>query len=121
MGKRGVINPIYGMTNAAFFGKIRSSLRQQWGYSKPHKDAMKRAKVPYVGEGKRRVSVRCEKCHTEYDEKGNPIRSIGTVLDITETKIAEQKLVLLKRHTELKKALEPAKPLFANPKLRPVK
>ena len=85
MGKRGVINPVYGMTDAAFFGKIRSSLRQQWKYSKPHKDAMRRAKVPYVGEGRRRVSVRCEKCHAEY--------AIGEKIVTGTTKTGKEKKV----------------------------
>lgn len=43
---------------------------------------MKSGKIKYV----------LEKCHTEYNELGNPILSIGTVSDITELKEKENKL-----------------------------
>jgi PAS domain-containing protein len=33
-----------------------------------------------------------EKCETQFDEKGSPVKSIGTVLDITERVISNQKL-----------------------------
>lgn len=66
MSKRGIINPKYGMTDAAFFGKLRSMLRKQWSYSQPYKDALKRAKIPYMGEGRRKFSIKCEQCSTEY-------------------------------------------------------
>lgn len=64
--KRGVINPIYGMTNAAFFGKIRSMLRKEWRHSQMYRDALKRAKVPFKGEGRRKYSIKCEGCGIEY-------------------------------------------------------
>ena len=66
MGKRGVINPTFGCTESAFFGKIRAALRQQWKYSQAHKDAIKRATRPYTGAGQRRISIICECCNTEY-------------------------------------------------------
>ncbi len=66
MGKKGVVNPVYGMTNAAFFGKIRSMLRKEWRCSQPYRDATKRAKKPYIGPGRRRFSIACEQCKTEY-------------------------------------------------------
>lgn len=66
LNKRGVVNPIYGMTDAAFFGKFRSMLRLAWRHSQPYKDALKRAKVPYVGVGRRKFSIKCEDCGDEY-------------------------------------------------------
>lgn len=66
MGKRGIINPKYGMTDAAFFGKIRSMLRKEWRHSQPYRDAIKRAKKPYIGAGRRKFSIACEQCHIEY-------------------------------------------------------
>lgn len=42
-----------------------------------------------------------ERCRTEYDGNGNPVRSLGTVQDITIRKIAEDKLQ--KSHLELEK------------------
>ena len=69
MSKRGVINPVYGMTDAAFFDKIRSMLRKQWRHSQPYRDAIKRAKKPYVGAGRRKFSIACEQCGKEYAMK----------------------------------------------------
>ncbi len=66
MGKRGIVNPVYGMTDAAFFGKIRSVLRKEWRHSQPYRDALKRAKKPYVGPGKRKFVIECEQCDTLY-------------------------------------------------------
>ena len=66
MGKRGVIHPVYGITEAAFFGKIRSMLRKEWRHSLPYKKALKKAKKPYVGPGKRKFVIECEQCEDTY-------------------------------------------------------
>ena len=66
MGKRGVIHPVYGITEAAFFGKIRSMLRKEWRHSQPYRDALRRAKVSFEGTGRRKFSMRCEQCSIEY-------------------------------------------------------
>lgn len=66
MGKRGIINPKYGITDAAFFGKIRSMLRKEWRHSQPYRDALKRAKIPYPHPGRRKFSIKCESCRDEY-------------------------------------------------------
>ena len=66
MSKRGEINPIYGMTDAAFFGKIRSMLRKEWRHSQPYRDALKKAKKPYIGPGKRKFVIQCEQCNDKY-------------------------------------------------------
>lgn len=66
MSKRGIINPVYGMTDAAFFGKIRSMLRKEWRNSQPYRDALKNAKRDYIGPGKRKYVIQCEQCQDEY-------------------------------------------------------
>ena len=83
MAKRGVINPVYGCTNAAFFGKHRSMLRKLWMYSQMYKDAINRAKVPYLGGGQRKYSIKVECCGTEY--------KIGERIAIGETKSGKEK------------------------------
>ena len=66
MGKRGIIHPVYGVTEAAFFGKIRSMLRKEWRHSQPYRDALKRARKPYVGTGRRKFVIECERCNDKY-------------------------------------------------------
>lgn len=86
MGKRGIISPIFGCTEAAFFGKIRSMLRKQWSYSQPYKDAIKKAKKPYMGIGRRKFSIECECCGNKY--------AIGERVDIGKTKQGKIKTAL---------------------------
>lgn len=83
MGKRGIINPKYGLTEAAFFGKIRSMLRKEWRHSQPYRDALKRAKVPYLGGGRRKFSIKCEQCNIEY--------AIGERIIVGQTKLGKDK------------------------------
>ena len=52
-------------------------------YEIEHRILMKDGRVKYVNE----------RCETEYNHRGEPLRSIGTVLDITDRKIAEQKII----------------------------
>jgi hypothetical protein len=66
MGKRGIINSKYGITEAAFFGKIRSALRKEWRNSQMYRDALKIAKRPYIGKGRRKISIECAECKTHY-------------------------------------------------------
>ena len=67
MCKRGEINPVYGMTNAKFFGRLSSMIRKEWMYSKPYRDALKRAKVPYSSpENRRKFQIKCEQCGEQY-------------------------------------------------------
>lgn len=61
MGKRGVLNPLYGMTDAKFFGQLRQDLRKRWLYSEAHKQAIKRATVAFK-DGLKRVKVKCHNC-----------------------------------------------------------
>lgn len=66
MGKRGQINPQFGMTDAAFFGKIRSDLRKRWMYSEAYKQAIQRAKIEHK-EGRKFYKVKCYQCEALYD------------------------------------------------------
>lgn len=59
--KRGVINPLFGMTDAAFFGKIRADLRKRWMYSEAYKQAIQKAKKSYK-DGKRQYKIMCANC-----------------------------------------------------------
>ncbi|SPD75976.1 hypothetical protein PITCH_A780106 [uncultured Desulfobacterium sp.] len=51
-----------------------SSIKNKTGYSIVHRLLLKDGTVKYVQE----------RCRTEYDEHGNPVRSLGTVQDISE-------------------------------------
>jgi PAS domain S-box-containing protein len=55
------------------------SLRNKTGYDIVHRLLLKGGSIKYVHE----------KCQTLYDDQENPIRSIGTVQDITKRKLAE--------------------------------
>jgi len=56
------------LTNAAFFGMIRSALRNKSRWYYPIKVCKERNRVPYIGSNKRRKwSYRCEKCHKLFD------------------------------------------------------
>lgn len=57
------------------------SLKNKTAYDIVHRLMMKDGTVKFVNE----------RCKTHYDENGNPVRSIGTVQDITERKEAEDK------------------------------
>jgi len=60
----------------------KNSLKTQKGYSIQHKLLMKDGRVKYVEE----------KCRSYFDSDGNPLRSIGTIQDITYIKTVELKL-----------------------------
>jgi PAS domain S-box-containing protein len=54
-----------------------ASIKNKAPYSIDHRLLMSNGKVKYVNE----------KCYTEYDKDGKPVRSIGTIQDITEQKL----------------------------------
>ena len=60
----------------------QDSVRNRTLYDIEHRLLMQDGRIKYVNE----------RCETSYDEQGNPIQSVGTVLDITERKRAEQAL-----------------------------
>ncbi|MBI4691406.1 MAG: PAS domain-containing protein [Nitrospirae bacterium] len=68
------------------------SVRNRTGYDIGHRVLLKNGEVKYVRE----------RCQTEYDDRGNPLRSIGTVLDITQLKLAEEALRKLNEELEMR-------------------
>ncbi len=59
-----------------------NSLKNKTPYEIEHRILLNSGKLKYV----------IEKCRTEYDNSGNPVRSIGMVMDITDRKKVEQAL-----------------------------
>jgi hypothetical protein len=58
------------MTNAAFFGMIRSALRNKSRWFLSIKICKEKNRLPYTGLNKRRKwSYKCEKCHKLFDAK----------------------------------------------------
>jgi hypothetical protein len=58
------------MSNAAFFGWLRSRLRKMSQAWKPIQQVRKEAKVSYIGDNKRRkFSYVCNKCKTAVSDK----------------------------------------------------
>jgi PAS domain S-box-containing protein len=64
----------------------KDSLKNKTKYDIVHRLLLKDGTVKYVHE----------RCETEYDNGGNPLRSLGTVLDITERKSASEELERIK-------------------------
>jgi len=58
------------------------SVKNRKAYNIEHRLLMKDDRVKYVNE----------RCETYFDDNGNAIRSVGTVIDITDRKLAEQTL-----------------------------
>ena len=66
------------------------SLKNRTGYDIVHRLLLQNGGIKFVHE----------KCRTEYDEDGNPLRSLGTVQDITERRLAEEELRRYRDHLE---------------------
>jgi PAS domain S-box-containing protein len=66
------------------------SVQQKTPYNIAHRILLQNGEVKYVNE----------RGDTEYDEHGNPLRSIGTVLNITERKRVEEELRKYREHLE---------------------
>ncbi len=69
-----------------------NSLKTKLPYEIEHRLLLKSGKIKYVSE----------KCTTEYDKSGHPLRSFGTVLDITIQK--EKELALIESELKLKES-----------------
>lgn len=78
-----VIHPDDRITVDEAFNK---SLVNKQGYSIEHRLLMDDGRIKWVSE----------QCNTEFDEKGQPIRSIGVVQDITENRVAHAEAVYRK-------------------------
>ncbi|MBF0500658.1 MAG: PAS domain-containing protein [Candidatus Riflebacteria bacterium] len=87
----------FGATYEAFLEKVypddrdfvnkaySDSVKDKSSYDIEHRVKLKNGDVKYVNE----------RCCTQYDESGNPLRSIGTVLDITGRKQYEEQIQAL--------------------------
>jgi len=60
--KRGVINPVIGVTDAQLRSQIRSALRKVWRNSSGKK-FIEAIRVPYVGSGRFKYGVVCVGCN----------------------------------------------------------
>lgn len=72
----------------------QESLRTRKPYNIVHRLLLKDGSIKYVNE----------QCRTHYDEEGQPLRSTGTIQDITATKLAEmeiQKMAITDHLTQL--------------------
>jgi diguanylate cyclase (GGDEF)-like protein len=67
------------------------SVENKTPYDLAHRLLMKDGRIKYVHE--------C--CETDYDPEGKPVRSIGTVLDVTERKLADEAIRQLAFHDAL--------------------
>ncbi len=74
------------MVNQAYL----DSLKSRRPYSIEHRLMMKDGRIKYV----------LERCDTEFDDQGKPLKSGGAVLDITERKTAEQVILQAKEAAE---------------------
>jgi PAS domain S-box-containing protein len=66
------------------------SVKNKTEYDVEHRILRKNGEIRYVNE----------RCCSEYDEKGCPLRSLGTVLDVTERNLIEEKLRELNNELE---------------------
>lgn len=69
----------------------RESVNDKTPYEVQHRVLMSDGRIKYVHE----------RAETYYDTQGNPLRSIGTAQDVTEQKIAENKIAFLAQHDAL--------------------
>jgi PAS domain S-box-containing protein len=67
------------------------AVKNRTTYDIVHRLLMKDGSVKFVSE----------KCKTDYDEDGKPLRSVGTVQDITERKLMEEEMLKAQRHEAL--------------------
>jgi len=93
------------MTSAAFFGMIRSRLRQASRWWKPILNVKNAAKVPYKGDNKRRkFSYICSGCKKEFDAKSVQVHHIvecGTLRSFEDTGEFCRKLFCEEKDLEL--------------------
>lgn len=62
MAKRGTKHPVYGITEAAFFGKFRAAIRKEWRNSKMYKDVVLAARIPCTDGSRKKWVVPCAEC-----------------------------------------------------------
>ncbi len=77
----------------------RRSLEQRTSYDITHRLEMSDGRIKYVND----------RCETSYDDDGKPVRSVGTIHDITHIKEAEQALIIAREEAD---AANRAKSIF---------
>ncbi len=109
----------FGATYEAFLGAIHpddrekanlaytESVKNRTPYEIEHRLLMQDGRIKYV----------VEKCETYYDENGKPVRSVGTVHDITERKKAEEEVRQLNAELEQRVQQRTAQLASANKEL----
>lgn len=90
----GFLDSIHPDDREAVNKAYADSLQQRTPYQIEHRLLMKDGRIKYV----------LEKCETIFDDSGKPLRSLGTVQDVTASTLAEH--ALREQQTVLAKALE---------------
>lgn len=92
------------MSEAAFFGWLRSRIRRLSIYWKPIQAVKQEAKVPYIGDNKRRrFSYKCAKCgNAVSDKEGNVHHKIpcGSLKNFSDLSIFAERLFVEKNLLE---------------------
>lgn len=93
------------MSNAAFFGWLRSRLRKLSQMWKPIQEVKKAARIPYVGENKRRkfsyICGHCEKavsdkeCAVHHKTPAGSLKSFQDLPGFCERLFVEKELLIL--------------------------
>ncbi len=99
----------FGATYEAFLNSVHpddrefvdkafnDAVKNKTGYDIVHRLLLRDGKIKYVHE----------KCKTEYDENGNPLRSLGTVQNITERMLAKRSFAgIIGRNARMKELFE---------------
>jgi len=85
------LNACHPDDRAAVNQAYKQSLKTGTPYSIDHRIVLPDGRIRFVHE----------RCRTYYGDEGKPVRSIGTVLDITEKRLAEEELEKYRSHLEL--------------------
>jgi len=97
-----VLNAVHPDDRSFVHEAYTSSVKEKTPFNIEHRILMKDGTVKWVNE----------RCVTHYDEDGTPLCSIGTILDITDLKTAEEKLKWLSYYDTLTRL--PNRRLFAD-------
>lgn len=85
------LNAIHPDDRSAVDAAYTTSLKSRMSYAIDHRLLFPDGRIKYVRE----------QCETYYDRDGTPLRSLGTVQDITERKRSEEALQLLNQKNEM--------------------
>jgi PAS domain S-box-containing protein len=83
----GFLDTIHPEDREAVNEAYTKSIKNKKSYEIEHRLLLKKEKIKYI----------LEKCNTYYNRNGEPLRSIGTIQDITKQKKAEQEIIKTER------------------------